>query len=203
MAEIEPSPAERWQQRYETGDTPWDTGRPSSMLVQVVAAEKIAPCRALELGCGTGVNAVWLAQQGFDVVGVDISPRAIERARQRAAEAGVRATLQTMDVLQLGEVRPEFHFFFDRGCYHVVRKLDAARYVRTVADWTLPGALGLVLAGNAKEPNEPGPPVVSEDEFRREWGEHFDVVWLREFRFDQPEGFPSRPLGWAGLLRRK
>src|SRR5262249_6307268 len=148
------------------------------------------------------VNTVWLAQQGFDVVGLDVSPRAIDRARQRAPEGGGTVQFLTADVLQLNDLRPDFRFFFDRGCYHVVRKLYARRFIAAVAAWTFRGALGLVLAGNAKEPQVPGPPVVSEDEFRKEWGEHFDVLWLREFRFDQPEGMPGRPLGWAGLVRR-
>src|SRR5262249_31777448 len=107
-------------------------------------------------------------------------------------------------VLKLADVRPDFRFFFDRGLYHIVRKIDAPRYVQTVADWTVPGALGLVLAGNAKEPMDPGPPVVSEHEFRLEWGGPFDILWLREFRFDQPPSFPGFcPLAWAGFLRRK
>jgi SAM-dependent methyltransferase len=177
------------------------------MLMQVVAQENIAPCRALELGCGTGVNAVWLRQQGFQVVGVDFSPLAIERAHQRAAAAGLqedgRFRFLTMDVLKVDDLRPEFRFFFDRGCYHVVRKIDGARYIKTVAGWTCSGALGLVLAGNAKEPMEPGPPVVTEQEFRDEWGGLFDVIWLREFRFDETPQSHTRPLAWAGFLRRK
>ena len=56
----------RWDERYEKGETPWDTGQPSSELQRILAEEAIAPCRALELGCGTGTNAVWLAQQGFE-----------------------------------------------------------------------------------------------------------------------------------------
>jgi SAM-dependent methyltransferase len=194
---------EHWQSRYQTGDTPWDTGRPSTMLLQVVAEKKIAPCRAIDLGCGTGTNAVWLAQQGFDVVGLDLSPLAIEQATKRAAQASVRVHFMAADVLKLDDLRPDFRFFFDRGLYHIVRKIDAPRYVQTVADWTVPGALGLVLAANAKEPMEPGPPVVTEKEFRDEWGSTFDFVWLREFRFDETPIMQARPLAWAGLLRRK
>jgi SAM-dependent methyltransferase len=77
------SDVSRWNQRYEKGDTPWDTGQPSSELQRVVAELALRPCRALELGCGTGANAVWLAQQGFDVTALDLSNWAVERARQR------------------------------------------------------------------------------------------------------------------------
>jgi SAM-dependent methyltransferase len=202
---VEPANPEfqRWQERYEKGDTPWDTGRPSTMLMQIVAEEKIAPCRAIDLGCGTGTNAVWLAQQRFDVVGVDLSPLASEQGTKRAAQEGVRVHFMAADVLKLDDLRPDFRFFFDRGLYHIVRKIDAQRYVQTVADWTFPAALGLVLAGNAKEKMEPGPPVVTEKEFRDEWANLFDFVWLREFRFDETPVMKTRPLGWAGFLRRK
>jgi SAM-dependent methyltransferase len=173
------------------------------MLMRVVAEEKISPCRALELGCGTGTNSIWLAQQGFKVVGVDISSTAIDLAKKRPAGGGVAVTFMAADILKLEDLRPDFRFFFDRGCYHVVRKIDVRRYMETVVSWTLPGAIGLILAGNAKEPMDPGPPVVSEEEFRKEWGEKFEILWLREFRFDQPPNIPIQPLGWAGLVRKK
>ncbi len=199
----EPTQQARWNQRYQTGDTPWDTGQPSSILRQVIAEEKFAPCRAVDLGCGSGVNSVWLAQQGFEVTGIDLSPLAIERAVQRAAAAEVRVRFLAGDLLHFDGLR-DFQFFFDRGCYHIVRKLDVRRYVEQVADWTVSGALGLVLAGNAKEPMSPGPPVVTEEELRAEWSTHFDVVWLREGRFDPgPRDVHQPPLAWAGLLRRK
>lgn len=198
---------QRWDQRYQTGDTPWETGQPSSMLRQVIADEKLAPCRAVDLGCGSGDNSVWLAQQGFTVLGVDLSPLAIEQARERATAAGLgehRLRFLSGDLLHWPASAPTFHFFFDRGCYHILRKFDATRYLDTVARWVLPGGLGLVLAGNAREPKSPGPPVVTEEEFRAEWGRLFEVVWLREFRFDPvPRDVQGPPLGWAGFLRRK
>ena len=88
-----------WEERYEKGETPWDTGRPSSELQRMVAEDAVAPCRAVELGCGTGTNAVWLARQGFDVTAIDLSTRAVERARRRAEAAGVAVRFLTADVL--------------------------------------------------------------------------------------------------------
>ena len=192
----------RWEERYEKGDTPWDTGHPSTELQRVVAEERIEPCPAIEMGCGTGTNAVWLAAQGFDVTAVDVSPRAIERARARAAAAGVRVRFLTADVLDPADLGGPYEFFFDRGCYHVARRIDAPRYVRTLFEVTQPGSLGLVLAGNAREPQDPGPPVVTEAELRQELGQAFDVIWLREFRFDQVEEGGKRFLGWSCFLGR-
>ena len=89
----------KWQERYLSGDLPWDTNRPSVELQRVLREECLEPCRAIELGCGTGTNSVWLAQQGFEVVGVDLAPAAIDRARQRAAAAGVTVDFRVADVL--------------------------------------------------------------------------------------------------------
>ncbi len=191
-----------WDDRYRSGETPWDTGHPSTELVRVVSDEKIPPGRAVELGCGTGTNALWLAAQGFDVTAVDISPLALARARAKAA--GARVRFLEADVLRPPpELAGPFDFFFDRGCYHVVRRTDVAAYLQTVERITAPGAHGLVLAGNAREPHDPGPPVVREDEIRAEWGRSFDVIWLREFRFDQVEAVGVRFLGWSCFLRKR
>lgn len=193
----------RWDERYEKGDTPWETGQSSSELQRVLAETAIRPCRVLELGCGTGASAVWLAQQGFDVTAIDLSKLAIDRARQRATEAGVRVNFLVADVLKPPtELAGPFDFFFDRGCYHVVRREDVAAYVNTIRLLTRPGTLGLILTGNAREPHAPGPPVVTEEQIRAELGRLFDIVRLREFRFDQVETDGSRFLGWSCLLRR-
>jgi SAM-dependent methyltransferase len=192
----------RWEDRYRTGDVPWDTGRPSSELQRVMAEDGIEPGRAVELGCGTGTNAIWLAQQGFDVTGVDLSELAIERAQAKAASASVRVTFLQADVLALPDLGLPFKFFFDRGCYHAVRRHDVAAYLRSLERITRPGTLGLVLAGNAREPHDPGPPVVDEPTLRAELGSIFEVVRLREFYFDQTATDAVRPLAWSCLLRR-
>jgi SAM-dependent methyltransferase len=193
-----------WDERYAKGETPWDTGQPSSELRRVLPEISLRPCRALELGCGSGTTAVWLAQQGFDVTALDLSPLAVERARRRAEAAGARVRFLTADVLRPPEnLAGSFDFFFDRGCYHVVRRENVGAYLETLRRLTHPGTLGLVLAGNAREPHDPGPPVVTEEEIRSELGLLFEVVRLREFRFDQVEGVGIHFLGWSCLLRRR
>ncbi len=196
--------AARWDERYAKGDTPWETGWPSSELQRLIAEAPVPPGRALELGCGTGASAVWLARQGFAVTALDLSARAIEQARRRADEAGVPVRFLVVDVLDPpADLAGPFDFVFDRGCYHVVRREDPAAYAETLHRLTRPGALALVLAGNAREPHDPGPPVVSEEQIRAELSSRFDIVQLREFRFDQVEAVGVRFLGWSCLLRRR
>ncbi|MGD9646784.1 MAG: class I SAM-dependent methyltransferase [Pirellulales bacterium] len=192
-----------WNESYRDGNLPWDTGRPSTELQAVVRRGAIEPCRALELGCGTGTNSVWLAQHGFEVTGVDVAPLAVERAEERARAAGVRASFLVGDVLELPKLDGPFAFFFDRGCYHAVRRGAAERYAPAVARQLAAGGRGLILAGNAREPHEPGPPVVTEEELRAELGLAFEILDLHEFRFDEAPGSTERFLGWSCLVEKR
>jgi SAM-dependent methyltransferase len=191
-----------WEEHYRSGTPPWDSGRPSSELIRVVEAEHSNPCRAIELGCGTGTNAVWLAQQGFDVTAIDLVPLAIEQAIDRAAKAGVKIRFLSLDLLTLPDLGAPFDFLFDRGCYHAVRRENATGYLDAIDRLLRPGATALILAGNAKEPLDPGPPVVSEEELRSELGSRFEIIALREFRFDAILGTDVKPLAWSCLLQK-
>ncbi len=192
-----------WNESYREGNLPWDTGRPSSELQRVLRQHAIQPCRALEIGCGTGTNSVWLAQQDFDVTGIDLAPLAIERANERARAAGVKAQFQAADVLSLPDLGEPFAFFLDRGCYHAVRRDAPDKYAPAVARQLAPGARGLILAGNAREPHTPGPPVVTEQELRTELGAAFKIVDLHEFHFDEAPNVPEQFLAWSCLVEKR
>jgi SAM-dependent methyltransferase len=94
----------------------------------------IAPASGplLELGCGAGNIAVWFARQGFDVTGVDISPTAIEWARERARAAGVKVVFLCADVLDLDDVLPDasFDFLLDGHCFHCIIGQDREQFLQ-------------------------------------------------------------------------
>jgi len=189
-----------WDQRYIDRDTPWDTDRPASELLRVLDEGMIAPCRMLEVACGTGTNAVHLAAAGFEVTAVDVSPTALARARRRAAAAGVAVWFIQADVFDLPELGEPFPCILDVGGYHALRRIDEGRLVSIYERLLAPGGRMLILAGNAREPLSPGPPTVSEPEIRKAFGGAFDILQLREIRFDStPDGI-NRPLAWSILL---
>ena len=157
----------------------------------------------LDLGAGAGRASLYFQSRGFDVTAVDFSDLAIEKAKRQAGEAGARVNFMTADVLDPPDLGGPYRFIFDRGCYHVVRRLDVQAYLRTLQSITEPGAFALVLAGNAKEPHDPGPPVVTEEEIRAELGTLFAILWLRDFSFDQVEAVGVQFLGWSCGLRRR
>ncbi len=195
-----------WNKRYVDHDTPWDTNRPSAELARILCDWSIEPCRVVEIGCGTGTNAVFLSQKGFQVTAFDLSPLAIEQAEMRAAEGGVTVEFFTADILDLADLNLPFPFVFDRGVYHVVRRVDVEQFVEAIAKLTSPGGFYLALAGNANEknPTEGGPPRVSAQDICQDFATAFKVVQLREFRFDATEidGQTDRPLAWSILMRR-
>src|SRR5512146_1659371 len=83
-------PHPSWNEYYASGNPPWDTGQPEPLLVEFVTSGGITPARTLEIGSGTGTNAIWLAERGYDVLGVDVSSLAVEGPRQNE---GTRSTL--------------------------------------------------------------------------------------------------------------
>jgi SAM-dependent methyltransferase len=194
---------ERWDAAYRREGRPgWDTGRPSSNLKQVVEEGVAQPCRAVVLGCGTGTNAIFLAKQGFDVTGIDIAPTALSICRKKAEEAGVDIQWVLADVLALPDLEP-FDFIFDRGCYHGVRRQNAAGYVESIRRISHLGTQVLILAGNANESRRYGPPRVSEEQLRGDFAESFEFRWLKQTNFDTREEGGKGALAWSALLTRK
>lgn len=149
-----------WNERYQAGELPWDTGRPDPHLVAAFADGTLPPGRALEIGCGTGTNAVWLAAQGCAVTAIDVSEAAIERARARAAAAGVDIDFRVVDLLAEPIPGAPFDLVFDRGCFHVFdRPEDQATFARKVAGVLAPDGRWLSLIGSTEgAPRDMGPP---------------------------------------------
>jgi SAM-dependent methyltransferase len=149
-----------WNQNYIDGFLPWDTGRPDEHLQAMAATLLAAGSRVLEVGCGTGTNAVWLAQQGCRVTAFDLAPLAVERARARAAAAGVEVDLSVQDVLELPIAGGPYDVVYDRGVFHVFDDpREQARFAERVAESLRPGGLWLSIAGSTEGPiRETGPP---------------------------------------------
>jgi SAM-dependent methyltransferase len=90
MQPTDQAPEEFWEEFYG-GEHPW-TGKVNPLLAQELTSRPLAPGRALDLGCGTGADATWLASQGWDATGVDVAEAALVRARAAAEQAGAEVT---------------------------------------------------------------------------------------------------------------
>jgi SAM-dependent methyltransferase len=193
-------PDHDWNEHYASGYTPWDSDEPDPALVATVEAGTIPAGRTLEVGCGTGTNALWLAAQGFDALGVDVSPLAIDRARARM---GDRAHACRFEVLDFLEAPPEgpFDFVFDRGCFHVFDAPEVrARFAALVADVLAPGGLWLSLIGSTEgAPRDTGPPRRSARDIASAVEPALEIVQLRSIHFDAHLERP--PAAWLCLSR--
>ena len=103
-------------------EIPWNIETPPDAIVQLIETGKVNPCRALDIGCGAGNYAIYLTGKGFDVTGIDISPKAIELARKNAAEKKVECNFIVADLLGdlLDIVNKPFDFAYDWEVMHHV-----------------------------------------------------------------------------------
>lgn len=128
---------------YAAGRPPWDTGVTPPELVALVEGDGApAPGRALELGCGTGTNAVYLARRGWEVVAVDLIDRAVRQAREKADAAGAAVRVLHGDATRLDEldVPGPYDLFFDLSCFCGVPPHRRDAYAAGLTRRAAPGA---------------------------------------------------------------
>ena len=129
------SSSNEWDQiyrKYPLEELGWELGKPRPILREYVEKELIKKGKALDICCGAGTNTVYLAEKGFEVTGVDISPTAIEYAKKKATEAKVHVTFSVQNFLELPFDDEEFDFVFDMGCFHHVKVEDRATFINGV-----------------------------------------------------------------------
>ena len=189
-----------WNETYASGGPlPWDTGMPDPVLVEIIESGAIAAGRALEIGCGTGTNAIFLAQHGFNVLGIDISEIAVERAR---AKAHGTCRFEAVDFLAAPPIGGPFEFVFDRGCFHVFDGEDErVRFAQNVAATLVEGGVWLSLIGSTEgAPREEGPPRRSAREVMHAIEPALELVELRSTEFAVYE---ARLKSWLCLSRKR
>lgn len=141
---------EFWDERYASSDRIW-SGRPNARLVDEVAG--LTPGTAIDVGCGEGADAVWMARQGWQVTGVDVSSVALDRAAGHAREAGVgdrtawaRLDVFALDPLPVGPAGPARGVDLVTASYVHVPPDDFAAVYGHLADAVAPGGSLVVLA---------------------------------------------------------
>lgn len=195
---------ERYQKRYQSGDTPWDIGKPDLNLTDTVTHHPIAIGKALDIGCGTGDNSIWLAQQGFRVIGTDVSEIAVAKAAEKAQQARVQCDFKQVDFLKSRIEGLPFGFVFDRGCFHSFDSgEDRVRFAQHVAGHLENNTgLWLTIVGNADEDRkQPGPPQRSASDIVLAVEPHFEILSLQTTRFGSNRTHPPR--AWRCLMRKR
>jgi cyclopropane fatty-acyl-phospholipid synthase-like methyltransferase len=187
------------------GKPPWDIGRPQRAFVEV--ADRVTG-EVLDAGCGTGENALFFAQRGHRVLGIDFLEGPIREAGRKARERGIDAEFLRMDALALGSLDRRFDSVIDSGLFHVFADEDRARYVAGLAHVVRPGGRVFLLCFSDEEPGTQGPRRVSQDEIRVAFTDGWEVEEIRpargEVRPDLEDISFSEggPKAWFSVIRR-
>jgi len=134
----------RFQWRYRRGRTPWDTSTTPPEVKAFIAATPAG--RALDLGCGTGTNAISLARHGWQVTGVDFVPEAIRQARAKATENGQHIHFYSADVTDLDAIAGPFDYGLDIGCLFCLAPDRQEKYAAHLLRLLRPGAWYMLYA---------------------------------------------------------
>ena len=194
----DPSAEKRFADYY-ADRPPWDIGRPQDAFVG--AADLIGP-RVLDAGCGTGDLAIWLADRGHTVTGIDFLPGPLEVARSKAAAAGVEANFLEMDALAIGEIPEQFDAVTDCGLFHSFDDVGRAAYVGALGKLLEPGGRVFFLCFSTDEPGEHGPRRVSEEEIHAAFSSGWVVEAIEPARFEVNPGIPGAEFSPGGAHAR-
>ncbi len=170
---------------------PWNLSEPPRLLTWVVETGKILPCKAVDLGCGVGNYAVWLALQGFDVTGIDLSQHAIDHAVELAARQDVSCRFVVADMLEaLKDFHATFDLAYDWEVLHHIFPEHRSRYLQNVHSMLRPEGTYLSVCFSERDPGFGGKGKIrttplgtklyfsSEEELETLFEPYFDVLDL-------------------------
>jgi SAM-dependent methyltransferase len=190
----------RFEALYERRAS-WDIGRPQPALVEL-GAQGLIRGTVLDVGCGTGDNALCLAGLGFATWGIDIVAGAISEARAKARRRGLPfGRFLVADALELEALGMTFDTVIDSGLFHALSDAERPWFVRGLGAVLRPGGLYHMLGFSELVPGTVGPRRLREEEIRATFGDGWRVVRLERSRFEthlRPEGMSA----WLGTIER-
>lgn len=191
-----------WDAVYSVSALPprWETGRPQSAFVRL-ADSGLLSGRVLDAGCGTGEHALLAASRGADALGIDISPRAIAQAREKAAARGVSARFEVADVVSLSQLGMTFDTVMDVGLFHVLDDEFRVRYIASLTSVLQPGGVCYLMCFSDRRPGGPSRARhIRQDELRSAFTDGWVVTGIAAdiFEFNLGRQGPS----WLATIRR-
>jgi len=195
---------QRFAAAYE-GKPPWDLGRPQKPFVD--HADQITGA-VLDTGCGTGENALFFAERGQAVLGIDFVAAAIEAARRKAEQRGVQAEFLQADALKLKKLDRAFDSAIDCGLFHVFSDEDRRLYVEGLAHVLNRGGRIFLMCFSDEEPGDAGPRRISQAELRAAFADGWTIESITATHFepnpdaDQRDFADDGPKAWFAVIRR-
>ena len=193
---------ESWDQVYrihKLDEIPWHSSQPDRNLVKLIQEKQIKIGSVLDMCSGDGTNSIYLATRGFKVMGVDISPTAVEIARERCAKRNVMCDYSVGDILKIKSDR-EFDLILDRGCFHHISKKNKPKYVRLVN--TLLKKKGKFFLLCFSDRNPPSEKNLSKKDILSYFSEYFNILFIKDSVHSESKTERKRYL-YAAFMERK
>lgn len=197
-----------WDGAYrEEGKPAWNIGEPQPEFAALIDQDGVVRGEVLDAGCGYAELALALAARGHTVVGIDLTPTAVEAATAAAAERGLRtATFQQADISSFTGYDGRFSTIFDSGLLHALPAELRDGYLQSVHRAAAPGASFHILAfgtGAFADHSGPTPAQFTEDQLREVISAHWQVEDVRPARLQAGIGQTSMQLPGHLVLARK
>jgi cyclopropane fatty-acyl-phospholipid synthase-like methyltransferase len=182
------------------GTPPWDIGRPQKEFTELVRRGEITGS-VLDIGCGSGDNALFFAQEGFEVWGIDSSPLAIQKAQEKCAQRGLTVHFQVLNALELAKLNRTFDTATDSGLFHTLSDEDRPLFVKSLEAVLSHNGTYFMLCFSDKEPAGYGPRRISEQEIRETFSKGWTINYIRPATFESNTRAKG-PRAWLSSISR-
>jgi cyclopropane fatty-acyl-phospholipid synthase-like methyltransferase len=186
---------------YRGGRPPWDIGRPQKEYVGLVRRGEITGS-VLDIGCGTGENALFFAGEGHEVWGIDSVPAAIGKAKEKAAQRGIQVQFLVLDALHMSTLTRKFETVTDSGFFHTLSDEDRPVFVESLAAVLAPRGRYFMLCFSDQEPPGYGPRRVSQQEIRDTYRDGWTIDYIRPATFESRTRKEGSRAWLAGITRQ-
>ena len=183
------------------GTPPWDIGRPQKEFVELVRRGELTGS-VLDIGCGTGEHALFFADEGYEVWGIDSAPLAIQKAREKAEGRGLQVHFLVLDALDLSRLNRTFDTATDSGLFHTLSDEDRPVFVDNLAAVLSPGGKYFMLCFSELEPGGYGPRRIAQQEIRESFQNGWVVNYIRPAVFESRTRFQG-PRAWLSSISKK
>jgi cyclopropane fatty-acyl-phospholipid synthase-like methyltransferase len=193
---------EGWDEVYrihKLDEIPWHSSRPDRNLVKLIREKKIKKGSVLDMCSGDGTNSIYLASKGFKVVGVDISSKAVEIAKERCKKRNVMCNYSVGDILRIKSDK-KFDFVFDRGCFHHISNKNKPKYARLVNRLLKKKGKFFLLCFSDRNP--PFEKNLSKKDIIGYFSEYFNIIFIKDSVHKEPNTEQKRYL-YAAFMERK
>jgi SAM-dependent methyltransferase len=189
MADSEsPAQIDFWEERYQANQTGWDIGQPAPPFVDFMNGPHAAPPgRMIVLGSGSGNDALFFAEKGFEVLGIDFAPSAVEKATERSKKAGLSTRFEQRNIFELlPEYQEAFDYVLEYTCFCAIPVEQRPDYVQLVHGLLKPQ--GKIIAVFFTHGKAGGPPYdTNPRELRQLFSDYFEFERLEPVQRSAPQ----------------